>query len=141
MKNQTILKMTSLSENYRWNILDNYFKTNGLVQHQLNTFDDFINSGIERVVSETDIKNDQMKYKLSFGGVYIPSPTLIEEDRKVRKLFPNEARLRDLNYDSPIFVDIREELQIEDHAPEIIIHKRIIHSIIFINNKFFNILT
>ena len=102
--------MTTLSENYRWNILQDYFQKYGIVQHQINTFDDFINSGIERVVRETDIKIDQkeIKYKVSFGEVYIPSPTIIEEDRKVRKMFPNEARLRDLNYDSPIFVDIKD---------------------------------
>ena len=119
--------MTTLSENYRWNILQDYFKRYGFVQHQINTFDDFINSGIERVVRETDIKIDQkeMKYKVSFGEVYIPSPTIIEEDRKVRKMFPNEARLRDLNYDSPIFVDVKEDLEMEGQPPEVNIHKRI----------------
>jgi DNA-directed RNA polymerase beta subunit len=119
--------MATLSENYRWNILEDYFKRNGIVQHQINTFDDFINSGIERVVKETDIKIDQkeMNYKVSFGDVYIPSPNIIEEDRKVRKMFPNEARLRDLNYDSPIFVDVREELEMEGQQKEINVHKRI----------------
>ena len=46
----------SISENYKWNILEDNFKTNGFVSHQISTFDDYINSGIQRSVKEVDIK-------------------------------------------------------------------------------------
>ena len=82
------------------------------------------------------------KYTVSFGDVYIPNPTILEEDRKVRKIFPSEARQKDLTYDSPIFVDIKEVYQPLDgienlkaenigdleefpQPPEITFHKRI----------------
>ena len=118
----------ALSENHKWNILKDNFDINGFVSHQVDTFDDYINSGIQRSVQEVDIKMVQkdLNYKASFENVYIPNPTIIEEDRKVRKMLPSEARVRDLTYDSPIFVDIKEEIEIEGQKPEIITHKRVI---------------
>ena len=118
----------SLSENYKWNVIKDLFDKYGFVHHQLSTFNDYINSGIQRVVNESNlcIEQKDLKYKVTFGEVHIPSPSIIEEDRKVRKLYPSEARQRDLNYDSPIFVDIKEEIEFEDEKPEVNIHKRVI---------------
>jgi len=120
--------MAKISENYIWNIVKEYFDTVGLVDHQVTTFNDYINSGIQRVVSENDIdiQQKELNYHVSFGQVYIPSPTLIEEDRKVRKFYPSEARVRDLTYDAPIFVDIKEVIQMEGEAEEVNEYKRII---------------
>jgi DNA-directed RNA polymerase beta subunit len=118
----------NLSENFRWNVLHDYFKKEGFVRHQIDTFDDYITTGIDRVIQESDIVLEQkdLKYRASFKDVYIPPPLIIEEDRKVRKLFPLEARQRDLNYDSPIFVDITETFEYEGQEPEIITHNRVI---------------
>ena len=117
-----------LSEKYKWGILENYFKEHGFVRHQIDSFNDYIQTGIGRAVAESDIVIIQkdLKYKVSFDQVYIPNPSIIEEDRKVRPLYPFEARQRDLSYDSPIFVDIKEELDIEGQEPEINYHKRIL---------------
>lgn len=117
----------NLSENYIWNIIRDYFEKEGFISHQIETFDDYINNGIPRVIQESDIviNQDKLKYKVIFQNVYIPSPIIIEEDRKIRKLFPLEARQRDLTYDSPIFVDIKETIEIEDSEPEINIYRRV----------------
>jgi hypothetical protein len=119
-----------LSENYKWNIINTFFKKKGFVSHQIDTFNDFLNNGIQCVVNEVDINLDQpdqdYKYSISFGQVHIPNPTIIEEDRSIRPMLPAEARQRDLTYDSPIFVDITEVFQIKDQEPEIYEHKRII---------------
>ena len=47
--------MTTLSENFKWNVIKSYFDKNGYIDHQISTFNDLINSGIERVVKESDI--------------------------------------------------------------------------------------
>ncbi len=127
--NINLNELNSLGENYRWNVVKSFFEQKGIVDHQISTFDNYLITGIQRVVQESSINMDQkdMKYKVTFGDVYIPPyPTIIEENRKVRKLYPSEARLRDLNYDSPIFVDIKEELQMDDQPLEIVVHKRIL---------------
>jgi DNA-directed RNA polymerase II subunit RPB2 len=117
----------TLSEKYRFELLKNYFDEKGLVRHQIDTFNDYLNNGIQRVVKEADIvvQTKEQKYTVSFGEVYIPNPSVIEEDRSVRFIYPEEARRRDLNYDSPIFVDIIEKIEMEDKEPEITLHRRV----------------
>ena len=116
-----------LSENFKWNVIKSYFEKKGFIDHQITTFNDYINTGIQRVVKECDIIVNQkdLKYTVNFGEVYIPTPKIIEEDRKVRLLYPLEARTKDLNYDSPIFVDIKETIEIDGQKPEINLHERI----------------
>lgn len=119
----------SLSENYKWNIANEFFKKKGFVSHQIDTFDDYIHNGIQRVVSETDVVvniSSTQRYTVSFDDVYIPNPSIIEEDRTVRPMYPPEARIRDLTYDSPIFVNVIEKTETEGCDPEINIHKRVI---------------
>ena len=117
-----------VSEKYRFEVLQNYFKEKGIVRHQLDTFNDYLNNGIQRVVKENDIiiASKEQKYTVSFGDVYIPNPSVIEDDRSVRIIYPDEARRRDLTYDSPIFVDVIEKIEIEGQEPEINHHRRVI---------------
>ena len=121
--------MDNTNEKYSWSILENYFENNGFVKHQIDSFDQYIHSGIQRVISvEPDIvitpKKNQ-KYTVHFGQVYIPPPTLIEEDRTLRNIFPSDARVRDLTYDSPIYVDILETLEEDEKVVEENIHTRV----------------
>lgn len=117
-----------LSENYKWNILDKYFKQKGFVSSQIDTFNDFLANGIERAITESDIVIEQtdQKYSISFSNAYIINPFVIEDDRKYRPVLPAEARQRDITYDSPIFVNITEKIEKEGQEPEIYEHKRII---------------
>ena len=115
-----------LSENYLWNLTKDYFDKYGLMTHQIETFNNFIDHGISSSLEEVDITIDQkdLKYKAIFKNAYVPNPSIIDEDRKNRKLFPSEARNRDLNYDSPIYVDI-DEIFDESGKIETINHTRI----------------
>jgi DNA-directed RNA polymerase II subunit RPB2 len=117
-----------LGENFIWNIAKECIEKQSLVHHQITTFDNFINEGIERVVSENDIKikNKEFECSYSFDEVYIPKPILIKEDRSVSKMYPSNARVSDLTYDSPIFVNITEKFKAENEEPEVIVHKRVI---------------
>ena len=116
----------NLSENYLWNLTKDYFDKYGLMTHQIETFNNFIDHGISSSLEEVDITIDQkdLKYKAIFKNAYIPNPSIIDEDRKSRKLFPSEARNRDLNYDSPIYVDI-DEIFDENGKIDTINHTRI----------------
>jgi DNA-directed RNA polymerase II subunit RPB2 len=121
-----------ISEQQTWEILGDYFNKKGFVTHQIESFNEFIQNGISKVISEEpDIKivSDDPKnfktYTVSIDDLYIPKPTVIEETREIRELFPYEARLRDLTYDSPLYVNIVETLETEDDI-EITKHNRIL---------------
>ena len=119
-----IPKKKMLSEPFKWNIVQEYFDEKGFVSHQIDTFNEYINHDIERVINECDINTEN--YSVKFSEVHIPNPCVIDEDRSVRTLLPSEARQRDLTYDSPIFVNVTEIFEEEGKEKEIIVHKRII---------------
>lgn len=121
-------KNQMISETHSMNIIGDFFRKNGFVNHQIETFDDFINTGIQKVVRGEEIVVSQKKghkYTVSFGQVYIPSPTVTEEDRTVRNIFPSEIRQRNLTYDSPLYVDVVETIEEEGHETEVIHHERV----------------
>ena len=118
-----------ISEQDTWTILDDYFKKNGLVSHQVESYDHFVNVGIPSILRDEPpitIQKGNNKYTLSFSDVYIPLPTLIEEDREIRGFNPAEARLRDLTYESPVYVTVTETIENEGEAPEVNRYNRIV---------------
>ena len=125
-----------MSETHTWNILGDHFKRKGFVHHQTESFDHFINVGIQKIITEEpDIvmnsktgKNpgSYSSYRVSFSNVHIPQPTVTEDTRVLRSFFPSEARQRDLTYDSPIYATITETLEIEGKEPEVNQHVRVV---------------
>lgn len=106
-----------LSENRKWEIIEDYFKKYGFARHQMESFNWFINFGLHNIIAESsDIvkTNKEVKdrkyisYRLSFSDIYVPKPTVIEETREMRNLYPLEARNRDLTYCSPIYATVTE---------------------------------
>jgi DNA-directed RNA polymerase II subunit RPB2 len=112
-----------ISEQHSWNILGDHFKRKGFVHHQTESFDNFINAGIAKIITEepdilitckpTDKDRKFNSYRVSFSDVYVPNPTVIEESREMRQFFPSEARIRDLTYDSPIYASVTETTEVE----------------------------
>lgn len=97
-----------------WEILESYFKTKGMAQHQLESFNDFLTSGIQRVVDtkpiiEFDIKDK--KYTLYIGQVFIDNPCVIDSERNVKYIYPNEARIKNINYEGTICLNFIEKIE------------------------------
>ena len=125
-----------ISEEHTWNILGDHFKKKGFVHHQTDSFDNFINVGIHKIITEEpeivlNSKNGKNPgsyscYKVSFSNVYIPCPSVTEDTRVLRGFFPGEARQRDLTYDSPIYATVKETLEIEGKETEVNEHVRVV---------------
>jgi DNA-directed RNA polymerase II subunit RPB2 len=45
-------------------------------------------------------------FEIDFGLVYLSKPTTVENDGTVTNMFPYEARLRNLTYSAPLYVDV-----------------------------------
>ena len=123
-----------LSEKHTWNILGDHFKKYGFVHHQTDSFNSFINFSIPRIINEepgiditpTDKDAKFLRYRVNFENPYLPSPTITEETRVSREAYPAEIRRRDLSYDSPLYVDVTEILEIDGCPPEITTHNRVV---------------
>ena len=109
-----------------WNIIDTYFEDNpqALVRHHIDSFNDFYKNGIYQIFKE---KNPVVLYskldpetneymsqcKMYMGGkdgtkIYFGKP-VIHDENNPHYMFPNEARLRNMNYSMTIHYDIDVE--------------------------------
>jgi len=109
----------SLWQEACWLVISSYFNEKGLVRQQLDSFDDFIQISIQRIIEETpeiemqaesqhnmDETDNPPKYFLKFEQVYLSKPTHWEKnDTRNEKFSPNEARLRNLTYAAPLCVE------------------------------------
>jgi DNA-directed RNA polymerase II subunit RPB2 len=89
---------------------------------QKKSFDFFIHHRLPRIIEEEPTLNiplpDGKTYRVSFGQVFVDKPYIIDENRQVRYITPNEARLRELTYSSLISVNIRTSMVTKDQDDE-----------------------
>lgn len=90
-----------------WCITQKLFDQNSLVKHQIESFNHFIDHMIQDIVDDIgsiQIQNTQMK--IDFGKISLSKPTICEADGETHKLMPDEAKLRNMNYSSSLYIDI-----------------------------------
>ena len=62
-----------LSENYVWNVVHDFYKKEGLLSHQKESFNYFLSVGIDTIIQEVDVAVEQpgLKYTAKFKNAYI----------------------------------------------------------------------
>lgn len=82
----------------------------GFVEHQIKSFNEFIDFRLQRIIDEIgeiELETPELaEFKIRLGKVRIPKPNVKEADGAVREITPTEARIRDLTYSSPLFVEM-----------------------------------
>lgn len=129
-----------------WEVIGAFFREKGLVRQQLDSFNVFIKTTMQELVDDTpEIKlqyeqqhkpggethtsedDEHKRYTVKFGQIYLSKPNTSEGDGTVTQIFPNDARLRNLTYSAPLYVDVKktiitstdnEEEQIEEEIYE-----------------------
>ncbi|AHL67520.1 DNA-directed RNA polymerase subunit B'' [Chloriridovirus anopheles1] len=106
----------NLCEENRFKIIKDYFQTHGLVKHQIDSFNWFVNKGLKMIINnEPSIKCDN--YTLKFNNICVEKPAIIDEDRTVCKLYPQEARNKNLSYTANVCVDTIETIENAEGKP------------------------
>ncbi|KAI0308169.1 DNA-directed RNA polymerase II, subunit 2 [Multifurca ochricompacta] len=108
-----------------WTVISSFFEEKGLVRQQLDSFDEFVQNSMQELVEENaDLVLDQAdqhtghdsdvtrRYELHFGQIYLSRPTITEMDGSVVPVFPQEARLRNLTYSAPIYLEVFRKFSI-----------------------------
>ncbi|KAF9611039.1 hypothetical protein IFM89_026390 [Coptis chinensis] len=116
-----------------WAVISAYFEEKGLVRQQLDSFDEFIQNTMQEIVDESDDivirpesqhnpgrQSDFLEtiYKISFGQIYLSKPMMTESDGETATLFPKAARLRNLTYSAPLYVDVTKQVMKKGHDCE-----------------------
>ena len=103
-----------------WDIIESYFENqhlNRLVRHQLESYNHFINTQLERTIdmfNPVHIVSDQFKedgiptleIEMNFKNFHIYRPQIHENNGATKIMFPQEARLRNFTYASSTTIDI-----------------------------------
>ena len=113
---------------FHLNVIKRLLKEEGLVRHQIDSYNYLLNFGLQKIFDETpdiyvDLKNDE-KYVVKFGQVYVNKPCIIEEDRSIKYIYPQEARIRNLFYEGQVCVDIIEQMYKKDHLIDTKLHTK-----------------
>ncbi|MCX8197182.1 MAG: DNA-directed RNA polymerase subunit B'' [Candidatus Micrarchaeota archaeon] len=88
-------------------LLTAYFKDNSLVKQHLDSYNKFIEFGIQGIINRVGVIQPSVEgFELRFGQVRLEKPKIIEADGAQRAILPSEARLRNLTYAAPIFLEI-----------------------------------
>lgn len=113
-----------------WIVINAYFDEKGLVRQQLDSFDEFIEMSVQRIVEDSpqidlqaeaqhttgEIENP-VRHLVKFEQIYLSKPTHWEKDGAPSPMMPNEARLRNLTYSAPLYVDITKTIVKEGEDP------------------------
>lgn len=60
----------------------------------------------DEAYDEDQTNSTKLVFAVHFGQVYLSKPTTVEKDGTVTNMFPHEARLRNLTYSAPLYVDV-----------------------------------
>ena len=98
---------------YRYKeLIKNYFEKHSFVESNINSFNNFMERGIQKIVDEaneilpTIIPSEVSEFKIKLGKVEIEKPQIVESDGSKRRILPYEARLRNLTYSAPVYLSV-----------------------------------
>jgi DNA-directed RNA polymerase II subunit RPB2 len=99
---------------FRWDIIKGRARDVSLTQQALHSFDDFILRAVPEIVAHkntievsSQLVENGPKHILKFSNPTYMDPSVVEKNQDVRPLTPNEARVRDLTFSAPMYVDVQ----------------------------------
>ena len=100
-----------------------FFTHDRLVKHQIDSFNRFLDEGLQKVIDEQGkIELDIPETYVKLGRVWVDRPIIKEADGTQSTLYPAEARLRNLTYAAPIYLETQvfdEGRELEEEVVEI----------------------
>ena len=111
-------------------LLKSFFKEKGLVRQHLDSFNEFIDHGLQEVIDEVgeiSIEIPESPYKVKLGQIWIidpqtriTGPYATEVDGTKHEFYPLEARLRNLTYAAPIALEMTPVIDGREQDTELV---------------------
>ncbi len=84
-----------------------YLKENPLTKQFVDSYNKFIEEGMQKVIDSQPLIEPQIQgMQLKLGKIRVEKPMITEADGSRRPLYPMEARMRDLSYTAPLFLEM-----------------------------------
>ncbi|NOZ81712.1 MAG: DNA-directed RNA polymerase subunit B [Candidatus Micrarchaeota archaeon] len=91
-------------------LLESFAKEKGFVRFQIDSYNEFVENGLQRIIDEIGEIRPEVpeigELVIRLGKVTVGEPVIKEADGSVRKILPMEARIRDLTYAAPIYLEM-----------------------------------
>ena len=91
-------------------LVKSFCKENGWVKFQIDSYNKFIESGLQGIIRNIGVIEPEVpevgELSINFGKIRIGEPSIREADGTIRKIFPKEARIRNLTYAAPVYVEM-----------------------------------
>ena len=122
--------MTELSKDDTHLLLKTFFNEKGLVRQHLDSYNEFIDHGLQEVVDEVaeiPIEVPESPYKVKLGQIWvidpqsrITGPYATEVDGTKHEIYPMEARLRNLAYAAPVALEMTPVIDGREQDTELV---------------------
>jgi DNA-directed RNA polymerase subunit B len=122
--------MTEIQKEDTHLLLKAFFNDKGLVRQHLDSYNEFIDHGLQEVVGEVAeilIEVPDNPYKVKLGQVWvidpqsrITGPYVTEVDGTKHEIYPMEARLRNLAYSAPIALEMTPVIDGREQDTELV---------------------
>ncbi|HDM08577.1 MAG TPA: DNA-directed RNA polymerase subunit B'', partial [Candidatus Omnitrophica bacterium] len=97
-------------------VIDAFYRERSIVNHQIASYNDFLKRRLQDIVNSTRIGEGESLerghihpeiegYKVKLGRIRVGRPMVKEATGEEHPITPMEARLRDLTYEAPVFVE------------------------------------
>lgn len=104
-------------------LIKEFVEKSGLINHHISSYNDFIENGLQRVVDEMGVITPEIEgFEIRLEKIKVGKPSVKEANGQVRTIMPNEARLRDLTYTAPLYLEMttmRNETELDKIKPKI----------------------
>ncbi|MCX6643550.1 MAG: DNA-directed RNA polymerase subunit B, partial [Candidatus Bathyarchaeota archaeon] len=98
-----------LAKEENWDLMKSFFAEEGLVKQHLESYNDFVEHTLQQIIDEIGgitIEVPNHSYEIKFGSIEVGDPRVVEVDGTVREVYPREARIRNLTYSAPLYLEI-----------------------------------
>ena len=122
--------MTEISKDDTHLLLNAFFKDKGLVRQHLDSFNEFIDRGLQEVIDEIGeipIEVPENPYKVKLGQIWIidpqtriTGPYATEVDGTKHEIYPLEGRLRNLTYAAPVALEMTPVIDGREQDTELV---------------------
>lgn len=108
-----------MPRDFHWELVRAYVKELGIVRQHLDSFNNFLERGLQEVVDEFGgVKIEQAGVEVRFGKVEVGEPVFKEADGSETRITPMMARLRNITYAAPIYLHMTLYVDGEERRSE-----------------------
>ncbi|MFH1290822.1 MAG: DNA-directed RNA polymerase subunit B'' [Nanoarchaeota archaeon] len=100
-------------------LVEKYLEQHSLVESNILSFNDFIENRIQQIVEEINESLVDQDVEIKFGKVRIGKPNIIEADGSVSVITPIAAKLRNLTYAAPVYVELSVKYENQTESSEV----------------------